>query len=77
MYRYVVGTELVAEAENAVGVGFRGVEVVLGAFEGCEVFDREVVWEAFDWEAGKIVGHSIESCGGALRVFIRDWVGAD
>jgi len=67
----VVGTEFVAEAEDAMGAGFGGVEVILRAFEGCEVFDREVFWEAFDWEAGKIVGHSIESWGIVLRVFIR------
>ncbi len=73
----MVGAELVAEAENAVGVGFRGVEVVLRAFEGREVFDGEVVWEAFDWEAGKIVGHSIESRGEVLRVFICNPDGAD
>ncbi len=57
----MVGAELVAEAEDAVRARFGGVEVVFRAFEGCEVFDREVVWEAFDWEVGKIVGHSIES----------------
>jgi len=56
----VVGPELVAEAEDAVGARFGGVEVVFGAFEGCEVFDRKVFWEAFDWETGKIVGHSME-----------------
>ena len=73
----MVGAELVAEAENAVGAGFRGVEVVLRAFEGCEVFDREVAWEAFDWEVGKIVGHSIESWGDVLRGFIRGGDEAD
>ena len=73
----MVGAELVAEVKDAVGAGFRGVEVVLRAFEGCEVFDGEVVWKAFDWEAGKIVGHSIERWGEALRVFICDWDGAD
>jgi len=57
----VVGPELIAEVEDAVGARFGGVEVVLGAFEGSEVLDREVFWEAFDREAGKIVGHSIES----------------
>ena len=73
----MVGAELVAEAEDAVGAGFGGVEVVLGAFEGCKVFDREVFWKAFDWEAGKIVGHSIESWGVVLKVFIRDRGSAD
>ena len=56
----MVGPKLIVEAEDAVGAGFRGVKVVLRAFEGCEVFDREVLWEAFDWETGKIVGHSME-----------------
>ena len=57
----MVRAELVAEAEDAVGARFRGVEVVVGAFEGSEIFDWEVFWKAFDREAGKIVGHSIES----------------
>ena len=57
----MVGPELVAEAEDAMGARFGGVEVVFGAFEGSEVFDGEVFWEAFDRETGKIVGHSIES----------------
>ncbi len=60
------------EVEDAVGAGFGGVKVVFRSFEGCKVFDREVTWEAFDGEAGKIVGHSIESWGGVLRVFICD-----
>jgi len=68
----VVGAELVTEAENAVGAGFGGVEVVFGTFEGSEFFDGEVFRKAFDREAGKIVGHSIERWGEALRVFIRD-----
>ena len=57
----MVRAELVAEAEDAVRAGFGGVEVVFGAFEGSEFFSREVFWKAFDREAGKIVGHSIES----------------
>ena len=69
------GSELVAKMEDAVGARFGGVEVVLGAFEGGEFLDREVFWKAFDREARKIVGHSIESWGMALRVFIR--VGSD
>ena len=60
-----------------MGARFGGVEVVFGAFEGCEVFDREVLWKAFDWEAGKIVGHLIESWGIVLRVFIRGRGSAD
>jgi len=73
----VVSPEFVAEAEDTVRAQFRGVEVVLRVFEGCEVFDREVAWEAFDWEAGKIVEHSIESLGGVLRVFIYGGGDAD
>ncbi len=66
----MVGSEFVAEAEDAVGAGFGGVEIVFRAFEGSEVFDREVFWKAFDRKAGKIVGHSMESWGRVLRVFI-------
>ncbi len=73
----MVGPKFVAEAEDAVGARFGGVEVVFGAFEGCEVFDREVFWKAFDREAGKIVGHSIGSWGVVLRVFIHGRDGAD
>ncbi len=57
----MVGSEFVSEAEDAVGVGFGGVEVVFGMFEGSEVFEGEVFGKAFDRKAGKIVGHSIES----------------
>ncbi len=53
----VLGAELVAEAEDTVRTGLRGVKVVLGAFEGSELFDRKVLREAFDREAGKIIGH--------------------
>jgi len=73
----VVGPELIAEVEDAVGAGFGGVEVVLGAFEGSEALDREVLWKAFDREARKIVGHSMGSWGRVLRVLIHDWDGAD
>ncbi len=73
----MVGSEFVAEAEDAMRVGFGGVEVVFGAFKGSEFFDREVFWKAFNGEAGKIVGHSIESWGRVLRVFICDRDGAD
>ena len=73
----MVGSKFVTEAEDAVGARFGGVEIVLGAFEGSEVFGREVFWEAFDREAGKIVGHSMESWGRVLRAFICDWDGAD
>jgi len=57
----VVGPKFVSEAEDAMGVGFGGVEVVVGAFEGSEVFNGKVFGELFDRKAGKIVGHSIES----------------
>jgi len=73
----VVGSEFIAEVEDAVGAGFGGVEVIFRTFERSEVLDREVFWKAFDREAGKIVGHSMESWGRALRVFICDWGGAD
>jgi len=56
----VVGAELVAEAEDAVGTRFGGVEVIFGAFEGSELLNGEVFWKAFDRKAGKIIGHSIE-----------------
>ncbi len=67
--------ELVAEAEDAVQAGFRGVEVVLGKFEWGKFFKGEVLWEMFDREAGKVVGHSIENWGFVWRVLIR--VGSD
>jgi len=73
----VVGPKFVAEAEDAVGTWFGGVEVVFGAFEGSEIFDGEVFCKAFDREAGKIIGHSIESWGGAPRVFICGLADAD
>ena len=69
--------ELVPEAEDAVGAGFGGVEVVFGTFEGSEVFNGEVFRKLFNREAGKIVGHSIESLGSVLRVFICSGDGAD
>ena len=67
----MVGPEFVTEAEDAVRAGFRGIEVVFGAFEGSEIFGGEIFWKAFDRKARKIVGHSIESWGRAWRVFIR------
>ncbi len=68
----MVGAELVAEAEDTMGAGFGGIEVVFGTFEGSEIFGGEVFWKAFDRRAGEIVGHSIESWGKVLRVFIYD-----
>ncbi len=73
----MVGPEFVAEAEDTVGAGLGGVEIVFGAFESSEVFDREVFWKAFDRKAGKIVGHSIDSWGEVPRVFICDRGSAD
>jgi len=73
----VVGPKFVVETEDAVGVGLGGVEVVFGAFEGGKLLDGEVFWKAFDREAGRIVGHSIERWGEALRVFICSWDSAD
>ena len=73
----MVGPELITEAEDAVGARFGGVKVVLGAFEGGKLLDGEVFWKSFDREAGKIVGHSIEGYGEALRVFIDTWGDAD
>ncbi len=73
----MVGPEFVSEAEDAVRAGFGGVEVLLGTFEGSKFFDREVFRKAFDREAGKIIGHSIESWGFARRVFIHIWDDAD
>ncbi len=73
----MVGPKLISEAEDAVGPGFGGVEVVFGAFEGSEIFSGETFWKAFDRKAGKIVGHSIESWGFVWEVFICVEDGAD
>ncbi len=73
----MVGSEFVSEAEDAVGAGFGGVKVVVGTFEGSEVFSREIFGKSFDRKAGKIIGHSIESWGFACRVFISIWGDAD
>ena len=73
----MVGPELIVEAEDAMGAWFGGVKVVFGAFEGSEVFNREVFWEVFNGKVGKIVGHSIENWGSVLRVFIHGGDSAD
>ncbi len=73
----MVGPEFVSEAEDAVRAGFKGVEVILGTFEGSEFFDREVLGKVFDRKVGKIIGHLIESWGFACRVFIHVWDDAD
>src|SRR6266404_3814415 len=59
VFEDVLGAELISEPENAVRTRFRGIKVVLGAFEGSKLFDREVFGELFDREAGKIVRHSM------------------
>ncbi len=59
VFEDMLRTELVSEAEDTVRAGFRGVEIVLRTFEGSELFDRKVLRELFDREAGKIVRHSI------------------
>ena len=55
----MVCPEFVAEVEDAVGAGFGGVKVVLGAFERGELFNRKVFRELFDREAREIVRHSM------------------
>ena len=57
VFKDVFGVELVPESEDTVRAGFRGVKVILGTFEGSELLDRKVLREAFDREAGKIIGH--------------------
>ncbi len=57
----MVSSEFVSEAKDAVGARFGGVEVIVETFEGSKVFNGEVFGKVFDREAGKIVGHSIES----------------
>jgi len=45
--------------EDTVSARLGGIEVILGTFEGSKLFDRKVLRELFDREAGKIVRHSI------------------
>ena len=59
VFKDVLGAELIPEMEDAVRTRFRGVKVVLGTFEGSELFDRKVLREMFDREVGKIIGHSM------------------
>jgi len=59
VFEDMFGVELILETEDTVSTGFGGIEVVLGTFEGSELFDREVFGEAFNGKAGKIVGHSM------------------
>jgi len=59
VFEDVLGAELILEAEDAVRAGFRGIEIVLGAFEGSELLDRKVFRELFNREVGRIGWHSI------------------
>ncbi len=59
VFEDMFGVELILETEDTVSTGFGGIEVVLGTFEGSELFDREVFGEVFNGKAGKIVGHSM------------------
>ena len=59
VFKDMLGAELILEMEDAVRMGLGGIKVVLGAFEGSKLFDREVFGELFDREAGKIVRHSM------------------
>ncbi len=59
------------EAEDAKGSWFGGVEVELRLFEWGRLFDGKVFWEAFDREAGEIIGHLIGLLGFFWRVFIH------
>jgi len=51
----VFGVELIPEMEDTVSMGFGGIEVVLGTFEGIELIDRKVLRELFNREAGRIL----------------------
>ncbi len=59
VFKDMLGAELILEMEDAVRMGLGGIKVVLGTFEGSELFDRKVFRELFDREAGKIVRHSM------------------
>ncbi len=59
VFKDVHGAKLISEVEDAIRTGFRGVKIVLGMFEGSELFNRKVLRELFDREAGKIVRHSM------------------
>src|SRR6266403_5606159 len=50
VFKDVFGTELVLELEDTVRMGFGGVKIVLGTFEGSELFNRKVFREVFDRE---------------------------
>ena len=77
VFEDMLQAKLVLESKDAVRMRFRGIKVVLGTFEGSELFDRKVLREAFDREVGKIVGHSMGFWRLAQRVLIRVGMGAD
>ena len=77
VFKDVFGVELVSETKDAVRTRFRGVEIVLGTFEGSELFDRKVFRELFDREAGKIVRHSMRLSSGDRSPFIVPIFAAD
>ncbi len=70
VFKDVLGAELVPETEDAVRTGFRGIEIVLGTFEGSELFNRKVFRELFDREVGEIVWHSIRFLSADRSPFI-------
>ena len=70
VFEDMLQAKLVLESKDAVRMRFRGVEVVFRMFEWGELFSREVFWESFNREAGKIVGHSTRIWGLVHRAFI-------
>ncbi len=70
VFKDVFRAELVPETEDAVRMGFRGIEIVLGTFEGSELLERKVFRELFDGEAGKIIRHSIHFVSADCSSFI-------
>jgi len=70
VFEDMLQAKLVLESKDAVRMRFRGVEVVFRMFEWGELFSREVFWESFDREVGKIVGHSIQLWGASQSVLI-------
>jgi len=45
VFEDVLGAKLISEVEDTVRARFGGVKVVLGSFEGSELFDRKVFRE--------------------------------
>ena len=77
MVKGVRGADLVTEMEVTERLWLGGVEVEFGSFEWGKFFDREVFWQTFDGEAGKITGHLMRSLGIPWGVFICTWRIAD